>query len=158
MPGWKPKQSDKSKLSSTTTKQLYFLKLAEIRRELNILTRFFNITGYCSPTLAAAQVDVGVFAPQVARLEEVCLVLNPIYNQLYEAAFECLLRAGFVIVNHGFKQLDQETANNLFAGKYTCMGMGSDGSRLLSYLASKEVHIFHLTKIAADRELRALYK
>jgi len=158
VPGWKPKQSDKSKLSSTTTKQLYFLKLAEIRRELNILTRFFNITGYCSPTLAAAQVDVGVFAPQVARLEEVCLVLNPIYNQLYEAAFECLLRAGFVIVNHGFKQLEQETANNLFAGKYTCMGMGSDGSRLLSYLASKEVHIFHLTKIAADRELRALYK
>jgi hypothetical protein len=63
---------------------MYWSKLAEIRRELNILMRFFNLTGYCSPNLQKAQIDVGVLMPSLATLEEVVLVLNPIYNNQRE--------------------------------------------------------------------------
>ena len=63
-------------------------------------------------------------------------MLNPMYNHLIDAAFECILRAGFVIINHGFKKLEEEKAKELFAGKFSDVALGTDGARLIDRLAS----------------------
>jgi hypothetical protein len=48
--------------------------------------------GFCSRTVADAQKEICIFAPTIATLEEVLLVLNPIYNDIIEDAFELIIR------------------------------------------------------------------
>ena len=39
-----------------------------------------------------------MYAPQLAKLEEVVMVLNPLYNTDVDVAIECLIRSGFNIL------------------------------------------------------------
>ena len=57
------------------------------------------MTAYCSPSIEQAQIDLCVYAPKLAVLEEVVLVLNPLYNSELDQAIECIVRAGYTILN-----------------------------------------------------------
>lgn len=72
--------STKSKEILRTTESLYYEKIEEIRREINVLQRNFNFVGFSSKNLLQASEDVCIFAPSIASIQEVILVLNPIYN------------------------------------------------------------------------------
>ena len=48
--------------------------------------------GFCSRTVVDAQKEICIFAPTIATLEEILLVLNPIYNDIIEDAFELIIR------------------------------------------------------------------
>jgi len=66
--------------------QLYIYKLESIRRELNLFSRHFNLVAHAPATVDAAQKELCVLMPEVAVIEEVILVLNPIYTSKLEAA------------------------------------------------------------------------
>jgi hypothetical protein len=77
---------------------MYFLKMKEIREDLNIFQRFFNVCGYTPKSVKDAERDLVVFAPKCAIIEEVILILNPLYNDSIEDCFEVLVRAGYIIL------------------------------------------------------------
>ena len=52
--------------------------------------------------------------PEVAIVEEVILMLNPIYSLYKEPAEKLLIRMGFKILNHGQVTLDEATAKSLY--------------------------------------------
>ena len=55
-----------------------------------------------------ASEDVCIFAPSIASIQEVVLILNPIYNSIVDDAFELILRAGFSILMHKYTTFDEE--------------------------------------------------
>ena len=57
------------------------------------------MAAYSSPSIEQAQIDLCVYAPKLAVLEEVVLVLNPLYNTELDAAVECIIRSGYTILN-----------------------------------------------------------
>ena len=89
---------DKQKAFDKTAELLYATKLAEIRKEVNLLQRNFNVVGHTARTVEDASRELCIFRPAIANIQEVCLILNPIYNNRLEAAFEVLVRANFTIL------------------------------------------------------------
>lgn len=94
--------------------------------------------------------------PKVATMQEVCLILNPIYNSEIENAIELLLRMGYLLLQHELKQLDQEQVDLLLGNKF---GFDSeDGYVVMENVVETPVHILHLSRVAGDREVRELFK
>lgn len=52
------------------------------------------------------QEEMCVLMPEVAIVEEVILILNPIYGAYFEAAEKLLFRMGFKTLNHKILTLD----------------------------------------------------
>ena len=70
-------------------------KRLEIKSNINLLQRFFNVVAYVSPTPIVSQKDICITSPALAQLEEVVLILNPMYNDEIEDVIELLVRSGF---------------------------------------------------------------
>ena len=120
----------------------------QIRREINLFSRFFNVAAHCSPTEDLAQREMCILMPETAIIEDVVLVLNPMYANYYDSAERLLLRMRFRILNHKLLGLQATEAKELFPDKEQVQGM----------VADKQVHVWHLAKIAGDREVRQLFK
>ena len=58
-----------------------------------------------------------IFAPSIASIQEVVFVLNPIYNNMVDDAFEVILRSGFNIVMHKCRMLKEDEVYQLFEKK-----------------------------------------
>ena len=108
-----------------------------------------------APTEAEALKLISLVAPRVAQLEEVVLILNPLYADRRVAAEELLVRMQYRFVKTAVRVLSPEQAEHLFEDKYG--GGESAGRKLIDGLANTEVHIYHLTKLAGEREVRALF-
>lgn len=135
-----------------TAENLFVTRIQEIRSEINSLVRSFNVAGFASQSVPDAEKDICVFMPHVAQLEEVVLVLNPNYTSQVEEAVELLVRSGFKIMAHTFTELAESQISAMFVEKY---GQDSlETTSLFKMLDTEPVHMFHLTKIAADRECR----
>lgn len=78
--------------------QLYFTKLEGIRKELNLFSRYFNVVAHAPTGVRDGQEEMCVLMPEVAIVEEIILVLNPIYNIYKESAEKLLIRMGFKIL------------------------------------------------------------
>jgi hypothetical protein len=63
-----------------------------IRDELAVFQRFFNLVAYSSRDIAVVPKEIAIFTPQVAQIEDIVFILNPIYNSIVEDAFEVLIR------------------------------------------------------------------
>ena len=112
------------------------------------------MVGYTAKNVEEASRQVCIFAPSLGNIQEVILLLNPMYNAIVEHAIEVLIRASFTILAHEFKEIKDFQAEDLFAAKY-----GPDDARLiLENFSDQPVHCFHLAKIAGDREIRELYR
>lgn len=124
-----------------------------MRKEIMIFSRFFNFAGYCSKSIQLAKNDICTFAPQIANIEEIILVLNPIYNDLIADSFELLVRMGFNILKH--KQIQFKNENDIIEifGEKIDMN-SSDGKIFISQMTCDECHVFHLMKTAGDKEVR----
>jgi len=81
-----------------TAELLYYTKLQEIRKEVNLLQRHFNVVGYTARHVEDASRELCIFSPSIANIQEVCLILNPMYNHMVESAIEVLIRADFTIL------------------------------------------------------------
>jgi len=135
-----------------TAELLYATKLKEIKNEVNLLQRHFNVVGYTPSTLEDASRELCIFSPQIASIQEVCLILNPMYNENIDAAFEVLVRSNFTILQHSVQQLTELQAEKLTRPKYV-----DHCEPVVDVLVSAPVNVFHLAKIAGDREMRALF-
>ena len=149
--------NERSKAAARTAERLYFSKIEEIRREINLLQRHFNFVGFTSQTVEDASADVCVFAPQIASIQEVVFVLNPIYNEIVDDAFELILRAGFSMLMHKFVAFYEDEVHKLFGDKFN-PDVNEQVRELQASLCGQHMHIFHLTKIAGDREVRELFR
>jgi len=141
--------------------QLYMYKLESIRRELNLFSRHFNLVAHAPATVEAAQKELCVLMPEVAVIEEVILVLNPIYTSKLEAADTLLQRMGFRVVNKKNLSLSAEEAKELFKEKSEAESLhvsssmsGLGGEKLAAFLTDTSLWAWHLTKISGDREVR----
>ena len=76
------------------------------------------MVGYTAKTVDDASREICIFSPSLASIQEVCLILNPIYNDQIENAMEVLVRANFVILQHEYKQLSDMQADDIFGPKY----------------------------------------
>ena len=65
-----------------------------------------------------ASEDVCIFAPAIASIQEVVFVLNPIYNNMVDDAFEVILRSGFNILMHKCIMIPVDTIADLFEKKF----------------------------------------
>lgn len=83
-------------------------------------------------------------------------LLNPLYNEIVDDCFELIIRSGFQIIKHVCLNMTQEVADDMFADKFGFDFL--DGYKIMELMDKEDVHLFHLTKIAADREVRELYK
>eukprot|EP00347_Sterkiella_histriomuscorum_P005365 403356888 len=202
-------QTTKESQANRLENQLYFYKIDQIRRELNLFQRFFNVAALASPSLQDAQKQMCILMPEVATIEESVIILNPLYNVFYEQANRLLERMGFRIIKHKLLHIRPEEVEKIFdeklSGEYKdythklretiakeqalaesmkekSMGMGQTGmsefqrmqtmnqserllktygnqtDRLTDLLSDTQVHMFHICKIAGDREIRQLYK
>lgn len=150
-------EREKHLKQAKTVENLILHKIHEIRQEIDSLVRNFNLAGYASPTAHEAPQDIAVFAPTVAQMEDVILILNPMYNYEYvDAAFELLLRSGFSILKHQFVEADEALVEALFLEKY-----GTEYEECFKLyhrlLGCNGLHVFHLAKVAADRECREAF-
>jgi hypothetical protein len=91
-------KSSKTSGSMRLNEQLYFTKLEEIRKELNLFSRYFNVVAHAPGGVRDAQEEMCVLMPEVAIVEEVILVLNPIYSMHKDSAEKLLIRMGFKIL------------------------------------------------------------
>jgi hypothetical protein len=135
--------------------------MKQLRHDLNIFQRFFNVCGYAPKSLSDAGQDLVVFAPKCTILEEVVLILNPLYNDLIEDCFEVLVRAGFVIIQHkNHKWQDENELDKVFGDRFRPEFFHMDNSvpDVMGFLKENDVHVFHLCKMAGDREMRARYE
>ena len=123
---------------------------------IKIFARFFNFTGFSSADIPSAETEVCMFAPECAALQEVVLVLNPMYNDILDDAFELIVRQGFQILRHEQKLLSSDEVKELFQAKVNFNT--SDGLRFLETMTLGGAHIFHLVKKAGDMEMRYLYR
>ena len=95
-----------------------------------------------------------IFSPTLGNIQEVCLILNPIYNSQIEAAIEVLVRADYKILQYDRRRLTDLQATDLIGEKFGY----EDGQPLIENLRQNEVHCFHLAKLAGDREMRELFR
>ena len=83
-----------------------------------MLQRNFNFVGFCSKNPQQASEDVCIFAPSIASIQEVVMVLNPIYNSIINDAFELILRSGFNILMHQYVDIKDLDLISMFGGKF----------------------------------------
>ena len=81
-------------------------------------------------------------------------MLNPIYNEIVEDAFELVLRSGFNILMHQPVDIRDKDLYNMFGSKFNAYLTQQDNITLSENLRVSYVHVFHLSKIAADKEMR----
>ena len=136
------------------TNALVVQKKEEVRSELNAFQRSFNIAAVAAPSEKEALRLMSMLAPRVAQLEQLFLVLNPQYNYLKEKAEELLCRMQQKLIGRGAKRLTPELAEKLLGDKF---GQSPEGKDLIRKCAGQEVHIYHVTKVAAARELKSIY-
>jgi hypothetical protein len=74
---------------------LYLQKIEHVRRELNLFSRYFNLVAHAPMNEQSAQKEMCVLMPEVAIIEEVIVMLNPMYGPYIEAAKRLLSRMGF---------------------------------------------------------------
>jgi hypothetical protein len=102
--------------------------------------------------------QIELFCPQVAAHEEIVLVLNPLYNDRRAEAEALLVRMQYMFVKTEARVLRAGEASHLLGDKFG--GAGTEGGpvkKLIGAFTGREVHLFHLSKVAADREARALF-
>jgi hypothetical protein len=109
-----------------------------------------------APTEAEAQHLVSLLAPKVSAVEEIILVLNPLYNDRVQEASALLVRMQYLFVKTARKQLERAEAEQLLGDRDAESAM-PQGSRLIEHFTCAEVHLFHVSKVAAAREARALF-
>ena len=76
------------------------------------------MVGHTPRRVEDASRELCIFSPSIATIQEVCLILNPIYNEKLEAAFEVLIRNNFMILQHSHKELNATQVESLFGQKY----------------------------------------
>lgn len=82
------------------------------------------------------------------------MILNPLYPSQRIAAEELLVRMQYKFIKFKRVTLSAEEANSLLSDKY---GNTEDGKRLIGRFENREVDMYHLTKLAGEREIRALF-
>lgn len=92
----------------------------------------------------------------MAKVEEIILIFNPIYPDKMEQAKELLVRMQYQFVKQVTKTLTYEQALDLLGDKFGESQM-EDGIKLIKNFSNREITFFHLSKLAADREVRAIY-
>ena len=92
--------------------------------------------------------------PETATIEEIVLILNPLYNNHLESAQKLLDRMGFKTLQHKFVSISSEQAKEVFKEK---INQWNGDNKLLEMLSNTTVHCWHLTKISADREIRQTF-
>src|SRR5437016_861094 len=95
-----------------------------------------------------------ILVPETATIEEVVLILNPLYNNFLESATKLLLRMGFKVMEHKFNVFRDAMVKDIFKEKIA--NWGGD-MRLVEMLSNTHVHCWHLSKISADREVRQTF-
>ena len=131
-------------------------KIEEIRLGLSAFQRRFSLAAVAAPTEAEALKQISLFCPQVAAVEEIVLVLNPLYNDRLAEAEALLVRMQYLFVQRAKRVLRADEAERLLSDKFGGDTL-AEGPRLIRAFTGREVHLFHLSKIAADREARALF-
>lgn len=58
-----------------------------------------------------------ILAPETATIEEIVLILNPLYNNFLEAATKLLLRMGFKVMEHKFIFFKSAIVKDIFKEK-----------------------------------------
>lgn len=76
---------------------------------------------------------------------------------MVEETFELLLRCGFNILMHQLVALKYQDLQDLFSGKLN-FSRDAQERPIIDKLLVSDVHIFHLSKIAGDREMRERYR
>jgi hypothetical protein len=97
--------------------QLYYHKIDIIRRELNMFSRYFNLIAHVPEDQIQAQREMCVLMPEVAVIEEVILILNPVYGNYVESAERLLYRMGFKTLQHKLLTLTESDSVALFKEK-----------------------------------------
>jgi len=131
-------------------------KIEEIRLELSTFQRSFSLAAVAAPSEAEARRQISLFCPSVAAVEEIVLVLNPVYNDRRADAEALLVRMQYLFVKAAAKVLAADEAERLLEDKFGKQPMEA-GPKLIEAFSHREVHVYHLCKIAADREARALF-
>jgi len=109
-----------------------------------------------APSEAEALKQMSILAPRVAQLEELVLVLNPLYADHRAAAEELLVRMQYRFVNKTRQTLDHDGATGLLEDRFD--PQSREGKRLIQcFTEAEEVHLYHLSKVAGDREVRAIF-
>jgi hypothetical protein len=57
-----------------------------MRKELNLFSRYFNLVAHVPASETQAQMETCVLMPEIAIVEEVIVILNPLYTSYIEAA------------------------------------------------------------------------
>lgn len=118
------------------------------------------MVGHAAGKSRDAQEEMCILMPEVAIVEEVILLLNPIYAMYKEPAEKLLVRMGYKILAHKQITIDEETSNALQRESSVSRddSMNSAGSnvseKLSKYLQGAVVEVWHLTKLSGDREVR----
>ena len=110
---------------------MYFTKVDQIRKELNLFSRYFNLVALAAPTEYEAHKQMCILMPETATIEEVVLLLNPVYNNLIESSMELLKRMGFVTLEHKVVNMRRNIVEDLFKDR---AAMYEDDSRLVELL------------------------
>ena len=84
-----------------------------------MLQRNFNLVGYTPKSIEKAQQELCIFSPALGNIQEVCLILNPIYNKVIDAAIEVLVRADFKILQYQKRRLTELQATDLVGFKFS---------------------------------------
>lgn len=129
-------------------------------QQINLYSRFFNFTGYSSKDLPTAQFDNCWFMPQEAAYDDIVLILLPQYNGEIEQCFEMLVRQGYRILQHKSTSLSIPQVEELYGHRLSTTKYAKQtyNNRFFLVMTEQPVHVFHLQKIAADREARAMWK
>ncbi|CDW75782.1 UNKNOWN [Stylonychia lemnae] len=172
------KGDSKGKTNNRMDNQLYFYKIDQIRKELNLFQRYFNICALASPSFYEAQKSMCILMPEVASIEESVLLLNPLYNTQYEHAVKLLERMNFLIIRQKFINFQAQDVEDIYRDKLSQKYKESSAKiansinpdqkinkfyekqsdRLTDLLCGSQVHVFHICKIAGDREIRELFR
>jgi hypothetical protein len=60
---------------------VFYRKIEEMRQMLNKFSRCFNLAVHCSKDIDSAQKEMCVFFPKLSHIDEVMLIVNPLYNE-----------------------------------------------------------------------------
>jgi hypothetical protein len=130
-------------------------KIDEIRLELNHFQRQFSMAAVAAPSEEEGLKLMRILTPRLAQLEELVLVLNPLYAVKEVDAEELLVRMQYRFVNKTRVTLDTEKARTLLEDKFP--RDSPESAQIIDAFANKEVNIYHLSKVAANKEVRAIF-
>lgn len=82
-----------------------------------MFSRYFNFVAHAPESEVLAQKEMCVLMPEVAIIEEVIIMLNPIYNIFIEAIDSLLFRMGFKTLNRKLTTITDGEAHALFKEK-----------------------------------------